>query len=83
MKLGNKGYAILAGLLLFVAAAFIWWKGFPPTGPVPSESSPYIVLSQIVLVGLALTVVFMAILAIIYSVMGVEDPKQPLGLPEG
>jgi len=78
MKIGNKGYAVLAGLLLLVAAAFIWSKGFPPP-----DDSPYVVLSQIVLVGLALTVVFMAILAIIYSVMGVDDPKQALGLPEG
>lgn len=78
MKIDNKAYAVIAGLLLFVAAAFIWWKGFPDAG-----NSHYILLSQIVLVGLALTVVFMALLAIIYSVMGVEDAKQALGLPEG
>jgi len=43
----------------------------------------YSVISAIVLVGLALTVVFMALLAIIYSVMGVENKDQALGLPEG
>jgi hypothetical protein len=40
-------------------------------------------LSAIVLIGLALTVVLMAILAIIYSVLGIEDESQALGLPEG
>jgi hypothetical protein len=79
MKIGNKGFAVIAGLLLFVFAAFVWWKGFPSN----PESSHYILLSQIVLVGLALTVVFMAVLAIIYSVMGVENKEQALGLPEG
>src|SRR5258708_16385431 len=80
MKIGNKGYAVIAGLLLF-AAAFVVWKGFP--SGTNQDISHYIVLSRIVLVGLALTVVFMALLAIIYSVMGAEDPKQALGLPEG
>jgi uncharacterized membrane protein len=78
MQISNKGYAVIAGLLLFVAAAVVW-KGFPAN----SGTNDYMYLSQIVLVGLALTVVFMAILAIIYSVMGVEDAKQALGLPEG
>ncbi len=80
MKIDNKAYAVTAGLLLLLAAVFIWWQGFPDFG---KENSHYVLLSQIVLVGLALTVVFMALLAIIYSVMGVEDPKQALGLPEG
>jgi hypothetical protein len=78
MSISNKGYAVISGLVLFVAAAVVW-MGFPKN----PENDHYIFLSQIVLVGLALTVVFMAILAIIYSVMGVEDPKQALGLPEG
>jgi hypothetical protein len=78
MTISNKGYAVMAGLVLFIAAAVVW-MGFPKN----TLNSDYIFLSQIVLVGLALTVVFMAILAIIYSVMGVEDPKQALGLPEG
>ena len=77
MKITNKGYAVIAGLLLFVSAAYIW-KSFPD-----ADSIHYIILSKIVLIGLALTVILMAILAIIYSVMGVEDPKQALGLPEG
>jgi len=80
MKINKKVYALIAGLLLFVAVAFIWWKGFPNPD---AGNYHYIFLSQIVLVGLALTVVFMALLAIIYSVMGVDDPKQALGLPEG
>src|SRR5262245_47545198 len=80
MKIGNKGYALIAGLLLFAAAAFMGSKGFPSAN---ANDYHYILLSRIVLVGLALTVVFMAVLAIIYSVMGVEDPKQALGLPEG
>ena len=78
MKIG-KGYALIVGVLLCVAAAVIW-KSFPP---MDSESPHYIFLSHIVLGGLALTVVIMALLAIVYSVMGAEDPKQALGLPEG
>lgn len=79
MKISNKGFAVIAGLLLMVSAAVIW-KALPA---ITSENLHYMFLSQIVLVGLALTVVFMALLAIIYSVMGVEDGKQALGLPEG
>jgi hypothetical protein len=56
MKINNKVFAVVAGLLLLLAAAFIWWQGFPDAG---KENSHYILLSQIVLVGLALTVVFM------------------------
>jgi FtsH-binding integral membrane protein len=80
MKIDNKAYAVIAGLVLLAAAAFIWRFGFPNAD---NGNFHYVLLSQIVLVGLALTVVFMAILAIIYSVMGVDDPKQALGLPEG
>jgi hypothetical protein len=82
MKIGNKGFALIAGLLLLVAAGVMWSYGFPPIDK-DNPNPHYMVLSQIVLVGLALTVVFMAILAIIYSVMGVEDAKQALGLPDG
>jgi hypothetical protein len=82
MKIGDKGFAVIAGLLLLVAAAVMWSYGFP-TMKEENPNPHYMLLSQIVLVGLALTVVFMAILAIIYSVMGVEDAKQALGLPDG
>lgn len=82
MKIGNKGFAVIAGLLLLVAAAVMWKYGFPAMDK-ENPNPHYMLLSQIVLVGLALTVVFMAILAIIYSVMGVEDAKQALGLPDG
>jgi hypothetical protein len=80
MKIGNKAYAVVASLLLLGAAWAIWSRLPPATAP---EQEHYILLSHIVLGGLALTVVFMALLAIVYSVMGVEDPKQALGLPEG
>jgi hypothetical protein len=83
MKIGDKGFAVIAGLLLLVSAAVMWKYGFPPEMDKDNPTPHYILLSQIVLVGLALTVVFMAILAIIYSVMGVEDAKQALGLPDG
>jgi ABC-type multidrug transport system fused ATPase/permease subunit len=79
MKIGNKGFAMIAGLLLLIAAA-VTWRALPA---MDEANRHYLYLSQIVLVGLALTVVFMALLAIIYSVMGVEDAKQALGLPEG
>jgi hypothetical protein len=41
------------------------------------------VLGAVVLIGLALVVLLMAVLAIIYSGIGVANGDQPLGLPEG
>jgi hypothetical protein len=55
MKIGNKGLAVIGGLLLFVFEAFVFWRGFP---------SNYHLSSRIVLVGLALIVAFMAVPAI-------------------
>jgi hypothetical protein len=75
--MNNKAFAVISGALLLFAAMIIYWLGFP------SLDNDATRLSAIVLVGLALTVVFMAILAIIYSVMGVENKDQALGLPEG
>lgn len=77
MKIPNKLFAIVSGTILLIAAIFIYRYGFPNLDNDATR------LSAIVLVGLALTVVFMAILAIIYSVMGVENKEQALGLPEG
>ena len=77
MKMNNKAFAVTSGALLLFAAMIIYWLGSP------SLDNDATRLSAIVLVGLALTVVFMAILAIIYSVMGVENRDQALGLPEG
>jgi hypothetical protein len=72
-----KAQAVIAGTILLIAAFVIYAKGFPH---LESDATK---LSAIVLVGLALTVVFMAILVIIYSVLGVENKDQALGLPEG
>lgn len=77
MKIGNRGLAVFAGIVLLVTA-WVIARYFPL-----QQGSQYSVISAIVLVGIALTVVFMALLAIIYSVMGVENKDQPLGLPEG
>jgi hypothetical protein len=77
MKIPGKVFAIISGAILLVAAIFIYRFGFPG---IDSDTTR---LSAIVLVGLALTVVFMAILVIIYSVLGVENKDQALGLPEG
>jgi hypothetical protein len=73
----GKTLALIAGTILLIAAFVIYAKGFPG---LESDATR---LSAIVLVGLALTVVFMAILVIIYSVLGVENKDQALGLPEG
>jgi hypothetical protein len=74
----NKTLATtLIGLVLVIAGGVL--ANYFPL----NEKEHYTVISAIVLVGLALTVVFMALLAIIYSVMGVENREQPLGLPEG
>lgn len=77
MKLNTKWFAIISGTILVGTAMLIYRLGFPP---YDSDATK---LSAIVLIGLALTVLFMAILAIIYSVMGVENKDQALGLPEG
>jgi hypothetical protein len=77
MKIHRKGYAILGGTLLLIAAVVIY-RSLPN-----NENSVDIRLSSIVLVGLGLTVVLMAILAIVYSVLGLENAQQALGLPEG
>lgn len=78
MKIPAKAYAVLAGSILIITAVLIFRFGFAVFTPDISTR-----LSVIVLVGLGLTVVFMALLAIIYSVMGVEDKGQALALPEG
>lgn len=77
MNINNKSYALIAGVLLLGAGLVIYWLGFPNPNTDATR------LSAIVIVGLALTVVFMAVLALIYSVMGVENGDQALGLPEG
>ena len=77
MKIGNRGLAAVAGIVLLIAA-WVIGREYPL-----QLDSHYSVISAIVLVGLALTIVFMAVLAIIYSVMGIENKDQPLGLPEG
>jgi hypothetical protein len=76
MKLHGKAYAIISGTILLVAAMVIYHA-------FPGDESEATRLSAIVLIGLSLTVVFMAILAIIYSVLGIENADQALGLPEG
>lgn len=77
MKMHRKTYAIVSGTILLIAAFIIYDRAFP------DFDTDAIRLSAIVLVGLALTVVFMAILVITYSVLGVENKDQALGLPEG
>ena len=77
MGLRNWITAIVSGTILLVTAIWILKVGFP------SLENDATRLSAIVLVGLALTVVLMAILAIVYSVLGIENESQALGLPEG
>jgi hypothetical protein len=77
MKINNKAFAVIAGIVLLIAA-WVISTHFPAY-----TNNDYGALSEIVLDGLALTVIFMGLLAIIYSVLGVEDSKQALGLPEG
>lgn len=69
---------IAAGLLtlaIVIGIVFEWLSG--------SKDSPAIGLSQIMLLGLALVVALVAGLSIIYWVLGLDDGKQALGLPEG
>ena len=75
---------IIAGVVLLAATAVIWRYGFPNLVPItPGKAYEATLLSQVALVGLALVVMFMAILAIVYSGLGVADLKQALALPEG
>jgi hypothetical protein len=80
MKHFGKIVVILVGFILIacVAGALVYYLGFAK----PAEDSATR-LSAIVLVGFALTVVFMAALAIIYAKLGIDSSAQALGLPEG
>jgi hypothetical protein len=83
VKTQDKVYALISGTLLLLAAVIIYLKTFSKTFSGTIENNELILLSAIVLVGLALTVIFMAILGIIYSAMGITNREQALGLPEG
>lgn len=69
--------AIVSGTILLLAAVWIYRRAFP------NFQNDYTLLSAIVLIGLGLTVILMAILAIVYSVLGIENGTQALGMPEG
>jgi hypothetical protein len=69
--------AIVAGTILLILAVIFYQAGFSQL--VDDETR----LSAIVLLGFALTVIFMAVLAIVYSVLKVSNKDQALGLPEG
>lgn len=77
----KKVIAVIAGAILLIAA-FLIYRSFPLLDGKDTQINATH-LSAIVLIGLSLTVVFMALLAIIYTVLGVEDKSQPLALPEG
>jgi hypothetical protein len=78
MRFTGKAFAIVSASLLFFAALMMY-HFFPDA----NTGSDYTRISAIVLVGLASTIFFIAILAITFSVMGVENREQALGLPEG
>ena len=75
----NEKLAILAGLLLLIAA-FLLYKFAYPWYAVNKEAS---ILSAIVLVGLGITILLIAVLAITFRVLGYDNGAQALGLPEG
>jgi hypothetical protein len=80
-QIPGRWAAMVSGTILLIAGILIFRASFP--AETPTGGLDYIRLSAIVLIGLALTVVFMAILAIIFKLLGIENGDQPLGLPEG
>jgi len=71
MTAGVVSILAVAGLLLVRFSSYVVGKG------------DALMLSLVVLVGLALIVVLVAGLAIVYSLLGVKDASQPLAFPEG
>ncbi len=77
-------YLLIVGLVLLIAAGLGLYKlGIPALFAGTTRTNEALVLSAVVLVGLALVVVLMSVLGIIYSVIGVADATQALALPEG
>lgn len=77
MKTKAIFFAVIAAVILLIVAVGLFWQEFPKI------DSDYMHLSAIVLVGLGLTVILMAVLVIVYAVLGISDQTQALGLPEG
>jgi hypothetical protein len=77
-------YLLIVGLVLLIGAGVGLYKlGIPALFAGTTRTNEALVLSAVVLVGLALVVVLMSVLGIIYSVIGVADATQALALPEG
>jgi hypothetical protein len=77
-------YLVVVGLAFLIAAGIGLYKlHIPELWSSAKISAEALALSAVVLVGLALVVVLMSVLVIIYSVIGVSDRTQALGLPEG
>ncbi|WP_446742726.1 hypothetical protein [Silvibacterium acidisoli] len=70
-------FAIGSGIALALGAFLIF------NSSLFSSKEEYVKISSILLFGLGLTVVLMAILAIVYSFLKLDNPEQPLGLPDG
>jgi len=66
-----------AFFFLVLSSAYQVWK-LMPTGNITAQT-----LSGVILVGLALVVALVILLAIIYKVIGVENANEALGLPSG
>ena len=78
-------YLLIAGLVLLLGASLGLYKLVVKFGWLAGsvKTNEALTLSAVVLVGLALVVALMSVLVIIYSVLGVADATQALGLPEG
>jgi hypothetical protein len=74
-----SGVMILAAIAALAASGYGLYK-FSSYADGKGEA---LLLSLVVLVGLALVIVLMAGLATVYSILGVENWSQPLALPEG
>jgi hypothetical protein len=79
---GISSKALLVAGMVFLFIAGIGLYAFYPHDNIQNTAEA-LSLSAVVLVGLALIVLLMAVLVIVYQVLGLADRAQALALPEG
>jgi hypothetical protein len=78
--MSNRLFATVSGIVTIVFAAFIFYvfqKVFDPA------ASSFASVATLILVGLAAFIGIMNFLSFSSHMMGIADPRQPFGLPEG
>lgn len=75
-----NGYNIVVGLLCFGAFVLLFWM---LSGAMKASADPIIKLPLLVITGVMALFATLAVVAVTFSVAGLSDPTQALGLPEG